>query len=144
MQVFRQRLLDRIDRYQQFLKRDLLDHLEPHSPVAAHCLCRLLGGQEAGYKCSDCTSKKTCNPCKDRAWYSTDCPASCGNHAQHCELCDLRFVIFADMRQLLDLLKPCSVNTAKLEDLAFKTNRWEMARCLSARLTPVPTHCLPL
>eukprot|EP00873_Tetraselmis_striata_P045603 jgi/Tetstr1/465867/TSEL_010484.t1 len=53
-QVFQKNVVQRIDAYQQFLKRDMLDHLEPHSSIGSHCLCRLLGGQEHDYHCRDC------------------------------------------------------------------------------------------
>eukprot|EP00951_Prasinocladus_malaysianus_P016054 scaffold124502_cov35-Prasinocladus_malaysianus.AAC.1 len=106
-------LTDRINAYQHFLKHEMLDHLVEHSPIAAHCMCRLLGGQEHGFNCHQCAEreassryrKKTCDACLERKAYCTDCPESCGGHAQHCDLCDQRYVIFEELRSMLRLLK---------------------------------------
>eukprot|EP00951_Prasinocladus_malaysianus_P007431 scaffold53397_cov29-Prasinocladus_malaysianus.AAC.1 len=127
------RLKDRIDRYQDFVKTDLVTHLEPHSPVASHCLCRLLGGQSHNYDCKDCEKRRNnprmkdqCQSCADRAAFSTDCPESCLTHDQHCEMCDQGHVIFASLEEMLSLIKRKATDPnllPKLEDMNFLIQR---------------------
>lgn len=125
-------MVQRIDAYQQFLKRDMLDHLEPHSSIGSHCLCRLLGGQEHDYHCRDCETTRTkkqgsCSTCADRKAYCTDCPESCGKHEEHCALCVQRFVIFAEIRRMISMLEASSEGGRlqdKLLDVKFLVSRF--------------------
>jgi hypothetical protein len=127
-------LEESISAFQSFAKRDMLSHLQPHSTVGSHCLCRLLGGQEHAYgstcgACSKATTKVaaavakaaksvanhdqpssipqavTCKDCATRRCFSSDCPAECDGHPDHCELCDMQFVLPANMRALLQMMK---------------------------------------
>ena len=128
-------LQESISAFQSFAKRDMLSHLQPHSTVGSHCLCRLLGGQEHAYgstcgACSKATAKAaasaakaansaashsqpppnlqavTCKDCQNRQCFSSDCPAECDGHPDHCELCDMQFILPANMRALLQTMKP--------------------------------------
>jgi hypothetical protein len=133
-------LQESISAFQAFAKSDMLSHLQPHSTVGIHCLCRLLGGQEHVYgstcgACSKATMKAmaaaakaaksvanhsqpssipeavTCKECATRRCFSSDCPAECSGHPDHCEMCDMQFVIPANMRALLQMMKAPTVST---------------------------------
>ena len=101
------KLLQRVNEYEHFLKRDYTSHLATTSPCAAHCLTRLLGGERHDYSagCSACHKARTpkCKGCQDRFIYSNDCPETCGDHSEHCEKCDQYYLIFAELHCMLQL-----------------------------------------
>ena len=98
-------LVPRIQGYQRFLKKDFVGHLETSSTVASHCIRRLTGGQHHGY-CVGCHAPgdAPCKECDTRAVFASDCPESCGQHADHCKMCDERYRIFKDWRAMLAIL----------------------------------------
>ena len=101
-------LLTRIDKFQDFLKRDYVNHLRPTSTCAAHCLTRLLGGYSVSEAaaCPDCIRlgpRKPCKACKERRTFCTNCPESCGSHEDHCDQCDELFGIYSELDYMIQL-----------------------------------------
>ena len=43
-----------------------------------------------------------CKACIERLTYSSDCPASCGDHSEHCQQCNQLHVIFAEIHFLIE------------------------------------------
>lgn len=111
-----------IKAFQAFAKHEIFSHLQPNSSVAAHCLCRLLGGHAHDYcdTCEQCQADarrrpgrapaqgdaQKCKACNERLFFSSDCPPECNGHQDHCDMCDQQFLIFENMRALLKMMEP--------------------------------------
>jgi len=99
----------RIRKYKVCMEKDFLTHLETTSTVASHCIRRLTCGQQHdfGATCDGCGAPggAPCKVCDARAEFATDCPESCGQHADHCQQCDERCRIFAELRAMLAFLE---------------------------------------
>ena len=146
LSTLRDSLLQRIDAFEYFLKREYVSHLMDTSPCSAHCITRLLGGlpHDEAVTCNDCRRVKrhpgpsclSCSPqssacrqciaccgmlgkckaCTARAVYCSDCPASCGEHEEHCSQCDEAIHIFAEMHVMMQIAGGVPANEIALEN----------------------------
>ena len=117
----------RIRAFEQFLKKEYVGHVETSSTVASHCIRRLTGGEEHGFSatCGGCRAPggAPCKGCAARAEFASDCPASCGQHVDHCKMCDERFLIFKELRAMLAVLE--ATGWADHADYVFKIDKAE-------------------